>query len=296
MFISNALIGLREGLEAALVVVILVAFLIKTERTLGLRTSGSGSASPSPCRSPSARSSPTAPASCPSRPRSSIGGTASIIAVVFVTSMVFWMKSASRTISGELKGQLDQALDVGPCAIALVAFLGVGREGLETAIFFYATTQAAGAGNNQPLLGWIIGLAGAVGSAWLIYRGALKIDLGEFFRWTGSRCPRRRRHPRLRRPRPAGSRLPARPHTLAFDVPAPFRPVGWYAALLKGISTSPRQRRSCRQSRGCSTSASSDPLPAPGAKARVPACPGHRRRPCWHRKRQTDDRTNLVSP
>ena len=64
--------------------------------------------------------------------------------------MVFWMRTAARTISGELKGRLDKALDLGPFAIALVAFLGVGREGLETAIFFYATTEAAGQGNNQP--------------------------------------------------------------------------------------------------------------------------------------------------
>ena len=96
-----------------------------------------------------------------------IGGTASIIAVGFVTAMVFWMKSASRTISGELKGKLDRALDLGPVAVALVAFLGVGREGLETAIFFYATAQAAGAGNNLPLLGWVVGFAAAVLLGWL---------------------------------------------------------------------------------------------------------------------------------
>ena len=99
--------------------------------------------------------------------------------------MVFWMKSAARTISGELKGKLDRALDLGPLAVALVAFLGVGREGLETAIFFYATAQAAGAGNNLPLLGWLVGFAGAVLLGWLIYRGALRINLGRFFKWTG---------------------------------------------------------------------------------------------------------------
>ena len=76
--------------------------------------------------------------------------------------MVFWMRTAARTISGELKGRLDKALDVGPWPIALVGFLGVGREGLETAIFFYATTEAAGQGKIQPMLGWIIGLGGAV--------------------------------------------------------------------------------------------------------------------------------------
>src|SRR6478752_7147352 len=125
MFVSNALIGLREGLEAALVVVILLAFLTKTNLTCGTRQLSFEA-------------------------QELIGGLASIIAVGFGTVMVFWMKSAARTISGELKGKLDRALDLGPFAVALVAFLGVGREGLETAIFFYATAQAAGDGNKVP--------------------------------------------------------------------------------------------------------------------------------------------------
>jgi high-affinity iron transporter len=164
-----------------------------------------------------------------------IGGTASIIAVGFVTAMVFWMKSASRTISGELKGKLDRALDLGPLAVALVAFLGVGREGLETAIFFYATAQAAGAGNNLPLLGWVVGFGGAVLLGWLIYRGALRIDLGRFFRWTGVALIL-----------VAGGILSYGIHdlqeagvlpgldNLAFDVSGTVDPGTWYAALLKG--------------------------------------------------------------
>ena len=75
------------------------------------------------------------------------GGITTIIAVAFVTGMIFWMQSAARTIAGELKGRLDRALDLGPLAVALVAFLGVGREGLETAIIFYAT--AAGRRRRQ---------------------------------------------------------------------------------------------------------------------------------------------------
>jgi high-affinity iron transporter len=165
-----------------------------------------------------------------------IGGSASIIAVVFVTFMVFWMKSASRTISGELKGRLDKALDMGPLAIALVAFLGVGREGLETAIFFYATTEAAGQGNNQPLIGWVIGLGGAVVLGWLIYRGAVKINLATFFRYTG-----------ILLVLVAAGILAYGIHdlqeagflpgltTLAFDVSATVDPGSWYATLLKGI-------------------------------------------------------------
>src|SRR6476469_7593292 len=185
MFVSNALIGLREGLEAALVVVILLAFLTKTNRTWGIRYVwlGVGRAIALSVVLGAALTYGTRQLSFEAQEL--IGGLSSIIAVGFVTVMVFWMKSAARTISGELKGKLDRALDLGPFAVALVAFLGVGREGLETAIFFYATTEAAGQGNNQPLIGWVIGLGGAVLLGWLIYRGAVKINLAKFFRSTG---------------------------------------------------------------------------------------------------------------
>jgi high-affinity iron transporter len=235
MFVSNALIGLREGLEAALVVVILLAFLTKTNRTWGIRYVwlGVGTAIALSVVLGAALTYGTRQLSFEAQEL--IGGLASIIAVGFVTAMVFWMKSAARTISGELKGKLDRALDLGPLAVALVAFLGVGREGLETAIFFYATAQAAGSGNNLPLLGWIVGFAGAVLLGYLIYRGALKINLGAFFKWTGVALIL-----------VAGGILSYGIHdlqeagvlpglnNLAFDVSGTVDPSSWYATLLKG--------------------------------------------------------------
>ncbi|GAA5036295.1 FTR1 family protein [Terrabacter aeriphilus] len=236
MLASNALIGLREGLEAALVVVILVAFLVKSDRRWALRHvwTGVGVAVALSVALGALLTYGTKQLSFEAQEL--IGGSASILAVGFVTVMVFWMKSASRTISGELKGKLDRALDLGPFAIALVAFLGVGREGLETAIFFYATTEAAGAGNNQPLIGWVVGLAGAVVLGWLIYRGAVRINLAVFFRWTGI----------LLVVVAAGilaygihdlqeARFLPGLTTLAFDVSATVDPGSWYATLLKGI-------------------------------------------------------------
>ncbi len=235
MFVSNALIGLREGLEAALVVVILLAFLTKTNRTWGTRYVwlGVGTAVALSVVLGAALTYGTRQLSFEAQEL--IGGLASIIAVGFVTVMVFWMKSASRTISGELKGKLDKALDLGPFAVALVAFLGVGREGLETAIFFYATAEAAGSGNNVPLLGWLVGFAGAVALGWLIYRGALKINLGKFFKWTGVALII-----------VAGGILSYGIHdlqeagvlpglnNLAFDVSGTVDPTSWYGTLLKG--------------------------------------------------------------
>lgn len=242
MFVSNALIGLREGLEAALVVVILLAFLTKTGRTWGVRYvwAGVGVAVALSVALGAVLTYGTRQLS--SETQELVGGTASIIAVGFVTAMVFWMRSASRTISGELKGRLDRALDLGPLAVALVGFLAVGREGLETAIFFYATAQAAGAGNNLPLLGWLVGFAGAIVLGILLYRGALRIDLGRFFRWTGVALVL-----------VAGGILAYGIHdlqeagvlpgqdTLAFDVSGVLDPGTWYAALLKGtLNITPR--------------------------------------------------------
>ena len=233
---TNALIGLREGLEAALVVVILVAFLVKTDRRWALRWvwAGVGTAVVLSVGLGAVLTFGTRQLSFEAQEL--IGGLASILAVVFVTFMVFWMRTASRTISGELKGRLDRALDLGPLAIALVAFLGVGREGLETAIFFYATTEAAGQGNNQPLLGWVIGLTSAVVLGWLIYRGAVKINLGAFFRYTGI----------LLVIVAAGilaygihdlqeARFLPGLGALAFDVSNVIDPGTWFATLLKGI-------------------------------------------------------------
>ena len=236
MLVSNALIGLREGLEAALVVVILVAFLVKTDRRWALRWvwTGVGAAVALSVALGALLTYGTRQLSFEAQEL--VGGTASIIAVAFVTGMVFWMRAAARTISGELKGKLDKAIDVGPWAVALVGFLGVGREGLETAIFFYATAQAAGAGTVQPLIGWVIGLGAAIALGVAIYQGAVRINLAKFFRWTGVLLVF-----------VAGgilaygihdlqeaAFLPGL-HSLAFDVSSTIDPGSWYATLLKGI-------------------------------------------------------------
>ncbi|MDQ2783164.1 MAG: FTR1 family protein [Actinomycetota bacterium] len=236
MLVSNALIGLREGLEAALVVVILVAFLVKTERRWALKYVWAGVAVAVALAVAIGALLTYGTGQLSFEQQELIGGFASIIAVGFVTAMVFWMRTAARTISGELKGRLDKALDVGPWAIMLVAFLGVGREGLETAIFFYATTEAAGQGNAQPMFGWIIGLLAAVALGVLIYRGAVKINLMKFFRYTG-----------ILLVVVAGGILAYGLHdlqeagflpglnNLAFDVRSVIPPDSWYGVLLKGI-------------------------------------------------------------
>lgn len=103
-----------------------------------------------------------------------IGGTLSIVAVVFVTWMVFWMASHARGLSSELRGRLDVAVEAGRFSLVLVAFLAVGREGLETALFLWATTQAATGGTGSttvPLIGALLGILTAVAMGVGFYRG-----------------------------------------------------------------------------------------------------------------------------
>jgi high-affinity iron transporter len=113
------------------------------------------------------------------------GGSLSILAVGFVTWMVFWMRRASRTLKTELQDKMHDAIRLGPLAVALAAMLAVGREGLETALFLYPTFEAQGAG-AAPAVGAVLGITTAVVLGWLLYRGAVHLDLARFFRYTGA--------------------------------------------------------------------------------------------------------------
>ena len=168
-----------------------------------------------------------------------IGGMLSIIAVGFVTWMIFWMAKAARSMSGQLRSQVDRASDARPWSLVVVAMLAVGREGLETALFLWAATQAAGRGGGTgagPLLGATLGLLLAMGLGYGIYRGALKINLTRFFTWTGvflilvaAGVLAYGVHDLQE----AGV-LPGL-NNLAFDVSAAVPPTSWYGTLLKGI-------------------------------------------------------------
>jgi high-affinity iron transporter len=108
----------------------------------------------------------------------------SLLAVVFVTWMIFWMRRTARSLSGELRGKLEDALQMGSMAVVVMAFLAVAREGLETALLFFASVQGATT-TATPLIGISLGLVTAIVIGWGIYRSALKINLTKFFTWTG---------------------------------------------------------------------------------------------------------------
>lgn len=236
MLFSSLLIGLREGLEAALVVSILVAFLVKTDRRSALRWvwPGVGIAVALSIAVGAILTYSTAQLSF--EQQEALGGSLSIVAVCFVTAMIFWMRKASRTIAAELRGKMDAALAVGPLAVLLLSFLAVGREGLETAVFFYAAVQTAQGGTAQPLAGFAIGVVLAVLLAYLLYRGAIRFDLGKFFTITGVLLVFVAAGVLgygLHDLQEAGF-IPGL-NTLAFDASNVIPETSWYGALLKGI-------------------------------------------------------------
>lgn len=231
---SNYLIGLREGLEASLVVCILVAYLVKTghKDKLGPLWAGVGLAAALSLGFGAALEFGTQELTF--KAQEAIGGSLSVIAVGLVTWMVFWMKRTARHLKAELHGKLDAALAMGTGALVTTAFLAVGREGLETSLFVWRSVKAAGDGAG-PLTGVLLGIASSILLGWLFYRGALRINLAKFFTWTGGMLVV-----------VAAGVLAYGIHDLqeadflpglatkAFDISTTIPPDSWYGTLLKG--------------------------------------------------------------
>lgn len=182
---ANFLIGLREGLEATMLVSILLAYLVKTGRTSARRSVWLGVAAAGALSLGFGALLTFGTAELSDAAQEAFAGVLSVIAVAFVTWMIFWMKRTARDLRGNLHDQLDTAFGVGNRAITVVAFLAVAREGLETALFIWAAVRSAGSG-AAPVSGAAVGLATAVALGWALYRGAVQLDLGKFFTWTGA--------------------------------------------------------------------------------------------------------------
>jgi high-affinity iron transporter len=182
--LSTFIIALREGLEASLIVGILVAYLVKTERRHHLRALWSGvTAAIALSLGLGAFLSYTSAELTPNG-EMVFAGTTAITAVTLVTWMVFWMKSAARGLRDELHGKAESALLAGPIALAVAAFAAVSREGLETALFLYTNFKTVGP-FSAPSVGLILGLAAAVALGYGIYNRSVKINLSKFFTYSG---------------------------------------------------------------------------------------------------------------
>lgn len=186
---GGLLTGLREGVEAALIVAILLAYLDRTgnRRHFGRLWLGVGAAV-------------VLSAAIGAVLWLSIGGlpepaeqifeaAAMVLAAAVVTWMLFWMRRVSANIRGELEAAVDRTLtSASAWGLAVLAFTAVIREGVETALFLLGQVAAASssdAGAGAVLLGALIGLLVAVGIGYGFYRGARVLNLRTFFRWTG---------------------------------------------------------------------------------------------------------------
>jgi high-affinity iron transporter len=179
---GSGLIGLREGLEAGIIVMILIAFLVKSDRRDALKWVWLGVGAAVLMTVAVFLTIQYGAYTVTGLAAEAIAGVASLLAVAIVTSMVLWMRKAAASMSGELRAGMSKALETGAAAVFALAFLAVGREGVETALFMVGFAEAE---TSWPLLGLLIGVLAAAAIAWGMYAGAVRINLAKFFSYTG---------------------------------------------------------------------------------------------------------------
>jgi len=183
---SGLLTGLREGVEAALIVSIVITYLVRTGRAdqvgrvwlgTGLAVALSATVGIAIFNTVGALEEPW---------EQIFEGTTLLVAAGVVTWMLFWMRRQAASVKGELQAAIERAVASGASwGLALLAFTAVIREGLETSIFLVG--QATSARSEAPwvLVGALVGLAIAVLIGYGLYRGSRRLNLAAFFRWTG---------------------------------------------------------------------------------------------------------------
>ena len=181
---STFLIALREGLEAALIIGILVAYLVKSNQRKSLPALWTGVTVALVASLAFGAFLSFTTTQLSEAGEQIFGGVTSLVAVVLVTYMVFWMKRVARGLKSDLQGKIEYAMPLGKIALISAAFFAVAREGLETALFVYSNFKTV-SDDSSPAIGLVLGLALAVLLGVAIYRGSLKINLGKFFTITG---------------------------------------------------------------------------------------------------------------
>ncbi|TXR52874.1 FTR1 family protein [Quadrisphaera setariae] len=180
--VPNLVIGLREGLEAGLVVTILLAAARRSAPDGTRRPTAPvwlGALAAVTCAGAFAAVLTVSDSVLSSNGQEALGGLLSVLAVGLITAMVVWMRRASASLAGELRGKVAAASLAGPAALAAAAFLAVGREGLETALFLWTAARASGS-STGPLVGAAVGLLGAVALCTLLFRRAIRWNVGAF--------------------------------------------------------------------------------------------------------------------
>ncbi|WP_194818743.1 iron uptake transporter permease EfeU [Nocardia sp. XZ_19_385] len=182
---GSGLIGLREGLEAGIVVMILTAFLVKSDRREHLKWLWLGVGAAVAMVVVVFAGIHYGTSTISGLAAEAVAGVSSLIAAAIVTAMVLWMRSAATHISADLRAELSAAVEIGGIAVASLAFFAVGREGLETALLMVGYAENT-SGSDWPLLGLLLGIAVAVALTVALYLGAVRISLVKFFTYTGA--------------------------------------------------------------------------------------------------------------
>jgi high-affinity iron transporter len=190
-FVSGLLTGLREGVEAALIVAIICSYLARTgnARQFGKIWVGVGAAVAVSFVLGAALYLTVGGLQAPYE--QIFEGLTLLVAAGVVTWMLFWMRRQAGSVKGDLQRAVDRTLTEGTAwGLALLAFTAVIREGLETALFLVGqATAAAGASGEEGalavLVGALLGLGIAVALGYGFYRGSQALNLPTFFRWTG---------------------------------------------------------------------------------------------------------------
>ncbi len=182
MFFSAFIIGLREGLEAALIIGILLAYLHRINRADLKRTVWLGALVAAGLSLAIGALATFGRYKISFAAQEIIGGSLSILAVIMITWMIFWMTKTGSKIDSALQANLDKALALGSsAAIFWISFTTVAREGIESALLLWAWS------NTPEIFTFaLVGIASAVGIGALINRGVLKFNISTFFTATSA--------------------------------------------------------------------------------------------------------------
>ena len=179
------LITLREGLEAALIVAIVLAYLKTLNRESDFRTVWAGTLTAVAISLIAGVVVFSAVGGLAGAAEEITEGVIALTAAGVLTWMIFWMGRQARYIKGNLQSKVDDAIAGGSTvALAMIAFVAVLREGLETALFLLSTSVGSESNAGQ-LVGGLIGLAVAFAIGYLVYKGSRRVNLRTFFRVTG---------------------------------------------------------------------------------------------------------------
>jgi high-affinity iron transporter len=183
---TGFLTGLREGVEAALIVGIVLAYLGRTgnARHFPKIWLGAGAAVATSLATGVVIFLTVGKLQSPYE--QVFEGITLLVAAAVVTWMLFWMRRQAAAVKGELHAAVDRVLtEGGMWGLALLAFSAVIREGIESSLILVAQVAAADAASPSVISGALLGLLLAVAIGYGFYRGSRRIRLGTFFRWTG---------------------------------------------------------------------------------------------------------------